>query len=146
MYKIGKGEMVSLDLDTKQKVLIAIYTEYQKDLPDMEKNITTHNLGFENDIFKIALNKLTNENLINGVVFLNGGDNPVPAMASVRYCQMTGQGIDYVEDKLDIKPNLSGAEKVAKVIEKSAGWGWDQIKEMCAKTIAEIVKSQMPSP
>lgn len=135
-----------MDLDTKQKVLIAIYTEYQKDLPDMENNIKASNLGLRNDVFKVALRKLTNENLINGVVFANGGDDPVPALAAVDYCQMTREGINYIEDKLDIKHNLSGAEKVAKVIEKSAGWGWEQIKDIGAKVIAEIAKSQMPSP
>lgn len=132
---------MSLVLDTKQKVLIAIYTEYQKDLPDMENNITASNLGLKNDIFKVALKKLTNENLINGVVFANGGDDVVPILAAVDYCQMTGRGIDYVESKLDIKPNLSGTEKVALVIEKSAGWGWEQIKDIGIKVIAEIAKS-----
>ena len=132
---------MNLELDTKQKVLIAIYTEYQKDLPDMENNIIASNLGLGNDVFKVALKKLTNESLINGVVFVKGGDNTVPIAAVVDYCQMTGRGIDYVESKLDIKPNLSGAEKVERVIEKSAGWGWEQIKDIGAKVIAEIAKS-----
>lgn len=127
-------------LDTKQKVLIAIYTEYQKDLPNMEEAITASNLGLKHDILKVALKKLTNENLISGVVFSNGGESVVPLLAAVDYCQMTGRGIDYVENKLDIQPSLSGTEKVTKVIEKTAEWGWEQIKDIGAKVLAEMTK------
>ena len=130
-----------MDLDNKQKVLIAIYTEYQKDLPDMENAITANNLGIGRDVLKVALNKLTNEGLITGVIFSEGGASSVPLAAAVDYCQMTGRGIEYIENKLDIKPGLTGSEKVADIIEKSASWGWEQIKDIAAKVLAEMAKT-----
>ncbi|WP_343248778.1 YjcQ family protein [Diplocloster hominis] len=54
--------------DIKQQVLQAIYAEYQKDLPNMEK-ITSKQLQMEEQVFLSALMKLQNEELIQGVVW-----------------------------------------------------------------------------
>jgi len=36
-----------MELDTKQKVLLAIYMEYQKDIPNMSEAIRAETLGIE---------------------------------------------------------------------------------------------------
>jgi len=53
-----------LDLDSKQRVLLAIYTEYQKDIPTME-DITAEALELDIEVFGIAVEKLINEQMIN---------------------------------------------------------------------------------
>ena len=52
-----------MDLDSKQKVLLAIYTEYQKDIPKMEL-ITNVNLDMDSQVFRIAVDKLQSEGFI----------------------------------------------------------------------------------
>ena len=44
-----------MGLDIKQKVLIAIYTEYQKDLPNIDGNVNANILGIDNNIFNVAI-------------------------------------------------------------------------------------------
>jgi hypothetical protein len=130
-----------MKFDTKQKVLLAIYTEYQKDVPDMEKNLKAINLGVDNDAFKLALEKLENENLITGVKFIRGGNSRIPSIVICQFIMMTRDGIEYVEDKIGIKHTLSGSEKLTYILKESASWGWDQIKDIAARTLSEIAKS-----
>ncbi|MBU9729153.1 hypothetical protein KTH90_24490 [Lachnospiraceae bacterium ASD4241] len=84
--------------DAKQQVLQAIYTEYQKDLPRMEK-ITSEQLQMEDQIFLSALMKLQNEELIQGVFW-----NPSETMdiRRVRVINrdnlfLTKEGVRYME-------------------------------------------------
>lgn len=129
-----------MELDSKQKLLMAIYMEYQKDLPDMKSNVTASKLGIEIDVFKVALEKLENEGLITGAKFARGGNGSVPYAAFPDNVKMTAYGIQYVEDKLKIDKTLTGAEKVKSLVSSSANWGWEQFKDIAAKTMAEILK------
>ena len=129
-----------MEFDSKQKVLMAIYTEYQKDIPDMANSIRANILGLDMDVFKIALEKLENERLIIGVKFARGGNSPIPLMAWTDNIKMTTYGIQYVEDKLNIDKTLTGSEKVKNLLSSSASWGWDQFKDIAAKTMAEMLK------
>jgi hypothetical protein len=128
-------------LDAKQKVLIAIYTEYQKDKPNME-SISPGSLGIDREIFNIAVDKLDNEGLINGVNIVRAGDSSAPHLVAIDYAKMSSYGIRYVEEKLGIKPELSGEEKVESVISSSTEWGWEQIKDIGSRVLAEMLKSQ----
>jgi len=47
----------------------------------MEDNIKAKKIGIDKELFAIALDKLTNEGLINGVRFIRAGMGP-----SKRYC------------------------------------------------------------
>lgn len=49
-----------MKLDSKQQVLLALYIEYQKDLPKME-NVTCTSLNMDIDVFNAALRKLSTE-------------------------------------------------------------------------------------
>jgi hypothetical protein len=127
-------------LDTKQMVLVAIYTEYQKDIPAMDKTITAADLGIDREAFYIALLKLTNEGLINGVEFTKGGRGNKILGAITTNIMMTSKGIDYVELKLGITPTLSAGEKVKEVTKKVTAWGYNELKDIGIKVTAEIVK------
>ncbi|TCP28784.1 YjcQ protein [Scopulibacillus darangshiensis] len=120
------------ELDTKQKVLVAIYLEYQKDLPKMD-NITSENLSLDNRVFNTALIKLENEGLIKGL-------KTTKFDVFTAFVMMTNLGINYVEEKLEIKPTLSNGEKVREVTKKVTSWGYTELKDFSAKFLAEFVK------
>jgi hypothetical protein len=128
-----------MELDSKQKVLLAIFAEYQKDLPNMD-SITSVSLGLEQDVFKVAVEKLINEGMVRDVTIQHGGNDTVPLYVNLRYCKMTSYGIQYVEKKLELDQTLSGEQKVKKMVEKTTKWGWDQFKDFGARVIAEMLK------
>lgn len=129
-----------MKFDSKQKVLLAIYTEYQKDLPNMRENIKADKLGLENDVFFTALEKLENEGLITDVQIIRGGGKLIMVMTDSM--KMTKEGIEYVEEKIGIRHTLTGAEKIAYIVKESASWGWDQIKDIASRTLSEMAKEQ----
>ncbi|ATW24173.1 YjcQ family protein [Candidatus Formimonas warabiya] len=130
-----------MERDAKQTVLLAIYTEYQKDIPDMENAIKAANLGLEKNVFKVALDKLENEGLINGVEFRRGGNTAIPLTALTTYIKITPIGIRYVEDKLNIDGASTGEQKVKGLLSRFTEWGWEQLKDVAARTLAEMAKN-----
>lgn len=127
-----------MELDIKQQVLMAIYAEYQKDLPNIE-SISNESIGVSKDKFYIALIKLDNEGLINGLKAVYGGDSVVPQYVVIKHVNMSIQGIEYVEEKLGISQASSAQEKVKKVIEDAGKFGYEQLKDFGAKVLAEII-------
>lgn len=129
-----------LDLDSKQRVLLAIYTEYQKDIPIME-DITDELLGLEVEVFGIAVRKLINEDMINAsptVIKRGGSRGQRIEDVNLSGVMMSAKGLEYVEQKLSIDKTLSNKEKVERVIESAGNWGWNQIKDIGAKVLAEM--------
>ena len=86
-----------------QKVLLAIYTEYKKDISDMDKNIKPETVGISLEAFKIAVGKLENEKLIKGTDLRRGGQGNKILIVYLRDTTMTQYGIDHVEQKLLIQ-------------------------------------------
>jgi hypothetical protein len=129
-----------MKFDVKQKVLVAIYTEYQKDIPNMDDNIKADILGVTYEEFKIAIDKLLNEEMIKGANF-SRGKGGIPLVLFFTNLRMTSKGIDYVEEKLLLDKTLTGDEKIKKLAVDSANWGWEQFKDIASKTLAEILKS-----
>ena len=129
-----------MEFDSKQKVLLAIYTEYQKDMPKMKDVIKAEVLGLERDVFKIALEKLENEGLITDIHFIRGGNSHIPNAVITDSVKMTNYGIEYVEEKLSIERTLTGEEKVKSILKSAVSWGWDQIKDIAARTLADMSK------
>ncbi len=127
-------------LDKKQEILLYIYTEYQKDLPNMKDNISSKRLGIQNDIFKVAIEKLTNEGLIIGAGIVPDGNSHIPAAVFTDGIKMTRIGIEYVEEKLTIKGTMTGEEKLGELIKKAASWGLEQLKDIAVKTLTEMSK------
>jgi DNA-binding Lrp family transcriptional regulator len=128
-----------MDFDSKQKVLVAIYMEYQKDIPDMEQ-ITAESVGLGRKVFLTSLEKLENESLIRGIKFVRGGGETL--MAHIGHTMMTPYGLNYVENKLNIQPEKSGLEKMKDISQKAAAWGWNEAKDFAVKVVSEIIQSQ----
>lgn len=128
-------------LDIKQKVLIAIYTEYQKDIPEIEEKVKPSKLGIGVEEFKIAVIKLENEGLITGTAFHKAGNSKWGVnIVLLDNTKMTPYGIDYVERKLGIDNTLSGFDKVKKVGEKCVTWGWNEFKDITIQVLSEMGK------
>lgn len=127
-----------MELDSKQKVLVAFYTEYQKDIPNI-KSITPELLEMDKATFHIAVLKLQNEELIHGAG-ISKGSRVELHRADIRDALPTSKGLEYVESKLDIGPDLTNAEKVKRAIEKTGAWGLVQFKDILSKIAAETIK------
>jgi len=96
-----------MDLDEKNQVLVAIYTEYQKPLPKIDKSINHDIVNLEKLIFNAAIAKLENEGYIKGSILL-GALNPLnPKVVRLTKTVITSKGIKYVEDMLEIDEKLS---------------------------------------
>jgi len=129
-----------LELDSKQEVLYAIYSEYQKDIPDM-KSITYQSLDMDLDVFQMALIKLQNEGLIEGLKIIPPGtvipsrikgldkDNILP----------TWKGINYVESKLEIEADKSNKEKLLILKDRFGKLGWAVLKDVVSKILIEVM-------
>lgn len=133
-----------MKLDTKQKVLIAIYTEYQRDIPNIKEEVTYKKLGIEPEEFKIAIIKLENELLITGTGMPKSKTHTWGVFCvMLDNTKMTPYGIEYVENKLGIEKTLSGVEKVQEIFKKSANWGWKESKDIIVKVLSEMGKHGM---
>lgn len=110
-----------LDLDSKQKVLLAVYTEYQKDLPEFGR-INPESLGLSPEIFYCALKKLRDEELIDDVHLIWGEDAVIPLGAVLDVVKLTRLGINYIEDFFNIKPTLPGKKKFKIIYDECKSW------------------------
>lgn len=126
-----------MELDTKQKVLLAVYIEYQKDVPEFYNVLTSDNLGISDHAISVSLRKLQSEELIREFE-TRTADGRIGS--SMNRIMMTRDGIKYVEDKMLIGPKDSGEEKIETIIERTANWSWEQIKDIASKTLAEMIK------
>ena len=128
-----------MDFDTKQSVLLAIYTEYQKDIPNFIENITPTGLKMGDDVFAFAIKKLLNEGLICGAE-ISKVLGPFTPQIDMYNTMITPTGIQYVEGKMGISANLSGKEKVEIVKKSLSEKGYDLLTDLLAKIIAEMAK------
>lgn len=128
-----------MDLDSKQKVLLAIYTEYQKDIPNMEL-ITNVNLDMDSQVFRIAVDKLQSEGFIIGAKIHFPAGNPYPDKLIPHFIKMTREGIEFVEEKMEIQRSWTSKEKVEDLKIKFGKLGWDALSDFAAKTLVEILK------
>ncbi len=86
-------------MSVKDKVLLAIYDEYQKDIPNMDANVTWSKLQLNKDEFNIALDKLDKEGLINGLRAARGAGNKI-LIAYLNEVTPSVHGIRYVKQNL----------------------------------------------
>lgn len=128
-----------MELDSKQKVLYAIYAEYQKDVPDM-KSITFQSLDMDLDVFQMALIKLQNEGLISGLVIIPPTVTPsrIKGMNKDNILP-TRYGIEYVENKLDIQKDKSSKEKLSLLKDRFGKLGWGVLKDVVSKILIDMV-------
>lgn len=135
-----------MELSAKDKILLAIYLEYQKDIPDMRRAITFTNLKLDKDEFHFAIEKLENENLIKGGRYARGGKGKI-LVAFMENVMPSNYGLMYVEKNIlqDIGDRVDEdnpkAKNIKKVIRNAIAFGWSEIKDIAAKTLAEMSKN-----
>lgn len=125
-----------IKLDTKQQVLLAIYVEYQKDIPCM-KNVNNTALNMDITVFNIALEKLENEGYINGLQALNA-DNDRFYDIILDNIKLTRDGLELVESKFGISKALTAEEKLRYVIEKCGVLGLQALKLFGADALSAL--------
>ena len=137
-----------MELDVKQQVLVAIYTEYQKDIPMIHKEVTPTSLGIEKEKFDIAIAKLENEGYINNSRVVTSkkqreGNQWGIAMVMLDFAKMTPYGIDYVEKIIGINNTDNAKSKVSRVVEKCGNWGMEQLKDFGVRVLSEVINHQL---
>ncbi|WP_346353864.1 hypothetical protein [Azotosporobacter soli] len=123
-----------MELTTKDKVLIAIYTEYQKDVPNMREFICANKLEMDKQVFISALVKLENERLISNIKVLPGDSTIMDIYTGM--AKITVAGIEYTEKLLEINSDLDKESKLKKVMK----WLLDQGQDLTARAIVEGIK------
>lgn len=126
-----------MKLDAKQTVLISVYSEYQKDLPDYQNALKSNTIGLSQAVIETALRKLQNEGLITD---FETRTSLGKVGKNINRIMLTTAGQKYVEDKLSIEQNASGQEKIETVSSSAIKYGWEEIKDVAAKVIAEMLK------
>lgn len=125
-----------MKLDAKTQVLLALYTEYQKDLPKM-KNVTSASLDMDSDVFNVALKKLDIEGYITGLgVFASGNDPFYTVMTD--NIMLTRDGIDMVENKLGIAKELDAKDKLLYIVKKCGSLALPALKLLAAEALKHI--------
>jgi len=126
-------------LDVKQQVLVAIYMEYQKDLPKM-KDIVAEKLGISREKFFAALDKLDNEGLVHDIKLIRGCNGAISGIAIIDCAVMSASGLEYIEKKFDVERTLSSKEKVEKVVNEVAKRNLEHLKDFGDQVLLEIVE------
>ncbi|UWS63299.1 hypothetical protein N2384_11130 [Bacillus paralicheniformis] len=122
------------ELNAKERVLVALYLEYQKDLPMLE-NVDANSLGMSQQMFYEAIKKLENEGFLINVKYTK------PYGVLLQFAYLSRFGINYVEEKLRIDEHLSKPEKLKEIARKLAKGGYNEIKDIAIKLAAELLKS-----
>ncbi|NMF00250.1 hypothetical protein [Aneurinibacillus aneurinilyticus] len=126
-------------LDTKRKVLIALYLEYQKDLPEMNK-VTAASLELEPEVFKVAIDKLVHEGYLDNVLISRGGSGGKILSVRLEHAKLSRYAIHYIEDRLEIDPEATGEEKGKTVLKRFVDAGKESFENIVAKIVAELIK------
>lgn len=127
--------------DMKNAVLLAIYKEYNQNIPDFKLNIRPETLGVEKEIFFNIIDKLQNERFIDGAIIkrIEKGNQPIKVLLNKMV--LTRRGIEFVENTLGIENTLTNGEKIKRIGKKVLEWGWEQGKDITAKTLAYLIQN-----
>ena len=111
---------------SKETVMLAVYIEYQKDLPQM-KNINHTALNMDKDVFNTALDKLSNERYITGVSVFSA-DSEKFYSVNTENIKPTPEGLLYAEKYFGIQKYDTAAEKIEYIIKKCGAFGLSALK------------------
>ena len=125
-----------MKLDTKAQVLLALYIEYQKDLPKMQ-NVTCTSLNMDVDVFNAALRKLSTERYIEGLDIFPA-DNDEFYAVSTENVYLTIDGIEYIEKNFGIKKELTSSDKIRYIAAKCGVLGLQALKAAAINAFAHI--------
>lgn len=125
-----------MNLDSKQQVLLALYIEYQKDLPKMD-SVKCSSLNMDIDVFNTALGKLSKEGYISGL-YAYPADNNKFYEVYTKNVGLTKDGIEYVESKFGIEKEISNEDKLKYIIKKCGVLGLQALKLFGAAALEHI--------
>lgn len=123
--------------DTKQQVLLRIYIEYQKDIPDM-KHINNTELNMDIDVFNNALKKLDNEGYIKGLCILSA-DNDEFYCVNCEKLMLTREGVEYAESKFGIEKELTAEDKLKYIAKKCGVFAYPALKLIAEAAIKSLI-------
>lgn len=126
-------------IDPKLTVLIALYTEYQKPVPNMT-TVTAESVALEDAAFNCAVEKLQNEELIKGAKIRRVDQVTYPYAVFLSECSITKAGVDLVEDFVTLKKSLPAQEKLKDLFKKATAAGWEALTDIAGKALAECLK------
>ena len=129
-----------MKIDSKHKVLFAIYAEYQKDIPNME-DVNYNVLDMDSKVFRIALFKLQNEGFIDGLKTHPPNEKNVDRIKVIMIKEVmpTRFGIEYVENKLEVRKDLTSQEKLKQIAEKFGKFGFEVLKEVAIQKLNSFI-------
>lgn len=127
-----------MTLDAKHAVLYAIYTEYQKDLPEMALACASA-LQMDEAVFNVAVLKLQTEGLVSGAEVKFFGRVPYPVMVDLIHAFPTAAGLARCEADLAVE-GRTGGEKARQLMSKFASYGWEALTELAARVLVDIGK------
>ena len=126
-----------MSIDTLLTVLYALYAEWQKDIPNM-RAVTAASLEMDGTAFNIALYKLQELELIRGAVFIRPDQSNYPVHVVMDKITMTKAGIEKTERELQLAEARTGREKLQKLKDKAAVFGWDVLANAAAAIIEQM--------
>ncbi|MBC8612055.1 YjcQ family protein [Massiliimalia timonensis] len=125
-----------MTIDTKHQVLYALYSEYQKDIPDME-SINAAVLDMEVPVFNAALLKLQNEGYIQGFDWRPPETMDARKIISSyrKNIYLTRKGVEYVEKLASIAESMPARKKIAELAKQVGLFGMDILKSFILSQI-----------
>lgn len=125
-----------MTIDTKHQVLYALYSEYQKDIPDME-SINATVLDMEVPVFNAALLKLQNEGYIQGFDWRPPETMDARKIISSyrKNIYLTRKGVEYVEKLASIAESMPARKKIAELAKQVGLFGMDILKSFILSQI-----------
>lgn len=125
-----------MTIDTKHQVLYALYSEYQKDIPDME-SINAAVLDMEVPVFNAALLKLQNEGYIQGFDWRPPETMDARKIISSyrKNIYLTRKGVEYVEKLASIAESMPARKKIAELAKQVGLFGMDSLKSFILSQI-----------
>lgn len=125
-----------MTIDTKHQVLYALYSEYQKDIPDME-SINAAVLDMEVPVFNAALLKLQNEGYIQGIDWRPPETMDARKIISSyrKNIYLTRKGVEYVEKLASIAESMPARKKIAELAKQVGLFGMDILKSFILSQI-----------
>ena len=125
-----------MTIDTKHQVLYALYSEYQKDVPDME-TVHAEVLDLKVVVFNAALLKLQNEGYIQGFDWQPPETMDARKIISSyrKNIYLTRKGVEYVEKLASIAESMPSRKKIAELAKQVGLFGMDILKSFILSQI-----------
>jgi len=122
--------------DTKHQVLYALYSEYQKDVPDM-RLVDWHSVDISELAFNAALLKLQNEGYIQGLITNPPNEMNARKLYAVKrdHVFLTGKGVEYVEQLAGIEASETASAKIKRLAKQAGIFGMEILKDFILSQI-----------